>query len=226
MHDRVPWSQWLVRWQWRQGEHLFVAAPTGWGKTYLIRPLLDRRERVVVFVTKVKDDTITKQYRGWSVIREWPPPVWATKVLLWPRPGNTLRETVREQRRVFAGALNAIARAGGWCTVFDEQYWLCQPEYCGLGLENAMLQHHGRSHGLSVVNGTQRPAWVPLVTFSACSHAFIGKTTVRTDLQRLSDVGGHDMKAVSNTLKDLAEHEYLYIPARGGEPVVLKVGRG
>lgn len=222
MYDRVSWRDFLQRFRWRQGDHVFVTAPTGYGKTTLVRDLLDRRSHVVVFVTKTHDETIAREFRGWPRIREWPPAVYQRKVLLWPRAGNNLRETLAEQRRVFSAALNSIAREGGWCLLFDEQYWLCQPTYCGLHLENAMLQHHGRSSGISVVNLTQRPAWVPLVTFSAASHAFVAKTTVRADLQRLSDLGGVDMKELRDNLLRLERFEYVYVPAaEGGTPVIV-----
>jgi len=201
---------------WRQGEHVSIIGPTGCGKTTLESRMLDIRDSVVVFVTKIHDDTISRDFPGYERIEKWPPPrTWMNKVLLWPRPEGTIRDTYRQQRVVFKDALDKIFRERNWCVVFDEQHYTCKQ--LGLEVENAMLLQQGRSSGLSVVNGTQRPSWVPVVTYSSATHAMIWRTTYRDDLRRLSELGGVDMRELNANLLRLGKHDFIYVNTRKGD---------
>lgn len=216
-YETVPWDQFTANFRWRQGEHLIIVKPTGGGKTTLLGALLPHQKTVatVVLVTKVYDETFTKQFPkrdGWHRIEEWPPPRYANRVLLWPKPGKTVRETVAIQRRVFRDALDRIFLERGWTVVLDEEHYIC--ETLGLSPEVAMFHHQGRSSGITVVDGIQRPKYVPLITFSSATHAFIGNTTDRDDLKRLSDLGGVDAKLLAQEAMSLDHYEFLYIPAR------------
>lgn len=224
MYDTVSWDDFTTSFRWRQGEHLLVVKPTGGGKSTLLSALLPFQKAVatVVLVTKVYDETFTKHFSkkdGWKRIEEWPPPRYANKVLLWPKPGKTIRETKANQRRVFREALDRIFQERGWTVVLDEEHYMCAD--LGLTEEVAMFHHQGRSSGITVVDGIQRPKYVPLITFSSATHAFIGNTTDRDDLKRLSDLGGIDAKALASEAMSLDYYEFLYIPARarGKQPV-------
>lgn len=207
---------------WRQGEHVSIIGPTGCGKTTLESRMLDVRDYVVVFVTKIHDDTIRNDFPGYERIEKWPPPkAWMNKVLLWPRHEETIRGTYRKQRAVFKDALDRIFVERNWCVVFDEQHYMCRE--LGLDLENAMLLQQGRSSGLSVVNGTQRPAWVPVVTYSSATHAMIWRTTHREDLRRLSQLGGVDMRQMQANLLRLGKHDFVYVNTRQGDIVRSRV---
>lgn len=217
VYDVVSWEQFTKDFRWRQGEHLLVVKPTGGGKSTLLGALLpfQKTAAIVVLVTKVYDETFTKQFSkrdGWHRIEEWPPPRYANKVLLWPRAGKTIRETKAIQRRVFRDALDRIFQERGWTVVFDEEHYLCAD--LGLTEEVAMFHHQGRSSGLTVVDGIQRPKYVPLITFSSATHAFIGNTTDRDDLKRLADLGGVDAKILAQEAMSLDYYEFLYVPAR------------
>lgn len=212
-----------LRSTWQQGEHLSIIGPTGCGKTTLESRMLDVRDSVVVFVTKIYDDTISGDFRDYKRIYSWPPPkAWDNKVLLWPdTKGLTIRETYRKQRDVFKHALDTIFRERNWCVVFDEQHYMCKQ--LGLDVENAMLLQQGRSSGLSVVNGTQRPSWVPVVTYSSATHAMIYRTTYRDDLRRLSELGGVDMRDMQSNLLTLAKHDFIYVNTRRGDVIRSRV---
>lgn len=225
MYDRQSWPEHIRGLQWKQGEHLLISAPTGAGKTTLVPKLCAKRSHVVVFVSKIKDDTIRREFKGYHRISEWPPPQWANKVLLWPKPGKTLIETLAIQQRVFRDALNAIAQQGNWCVVIDESHWTTSREFLGLGAEVAILHHQGRSSGISMVNLTQRPAWIPKIIYSSVTHAYIARTRDRDDLKRLADLGGIDPRKVAETVIALpTRHDYLYVsPQSDATPRVVNL---
>lgn len=186
--------------------------------------MLDVRDYVVVFVTKIYDDTLTGDFPGYERIEKWPPPkAWHNRVLLWPKPEATIRDTYRKQRAVFKDAMDQIFRERNWCVVFDEQHYTCRQ--LGLDVENAMLLQQGRSSGLSVVNGTQRPAWVPVVTYSSATHSMIWRTTYRDDLRRLSELGGVDMRDLQRNLLTLDKHDFIYVNSRSGDVMRSRVNR-
>lgn len=234
-YDRIPWIDFVNEyWRWRQGEHVLVAAPTGIGKTHLTGTLVNvsHRRHVVMFVTKPMDDIFTKSmFRSWHRIERWPPRNGKdNRVLLWPRKrrGETIPQFIARQRIVFAEAYDGITDEGGWCKITDEQHWECDPKFLGLGTQNAAAHHFGRSGGITSWNNTQRPAWVPRITYSSVSHAFIGHTRDRDDLKRLSELGGVDPKELAENVlhADPLKHEIVYVPTRGQhQPVRLIVGR-
>lgn len=221
-YERIPWSQFQRRFQWKQGQHVLIIAPTGYGKTTLLASLLNRRNHVCILVSKTKDETFRTEFPSFSRVHEWRDSYLPSKVLLWPKEGKTIRETKDIQRTVFRHALDRMFRERGWCVVFDEQYWACQ--MLGLSEENAAFQHVGRSSGLSAVNLTQRPAWVPVVSYSASDHAFLARTSFRQDLKRLSDLGGVDAKQLGDTLLKLPKYDFVYVNTRHPEvaPVIIR----
>lgn len=223
-YPTVDWNrlEGTLRHNWRQGEHVSIIGPTGCGKTTLESRLLNVRDSVVVFVTKIHDDTLSRDFPGYERIEKWPPPkTWMDKVLLWPRAGDTIRETYRKQYVVFKDALDQIFKERNWCVVFDEQHYMCKQ--LGLDAENAMFMQQGRSSGLSVVNGTQRPSWVPVVTYSSATHAMIWRTTYRDDLRRLSELGGVDQRQLQQNLLALDKHSFIYVNTRKGDIMKSKI---
>lgn len=202
--------------------------PSGGGKTTLLGALLSRKApatATVVMVTKAHDETFKRQFpsnEGWFRVEEWPPPRHRNKILLWPRYRNTmsLPAFVALQKRVFTQALDSIFGELGWTVVCDEEHYLC--DFLGLRQRIAMFHHQGRSSGLTMVDGTQRPVSIPRVSLSGARHAFIGNTTDADDLKRLMDLGTIHKAAVKKDVQTLDEFEFLYVPIggkRGSVPV-------
>lgn len=220
--DTVAWPVFMRDvFRWQQGQHLVSIKPSGGGKTTLLGELLSRAEPApctVVLVTKAHDTTFSKQFpasQGWYRIEEWPPPRYKNRILLWPRYKNTmsLPEFRAKQKVVFMNALDSIFGELGWTIVCDEEHYLCK--FLGLTDRIAMFHHQGRSSGLTMVDGTQRPVDIPLVSLSGARHAFIGNTTHNDDLKRLADLGTRYKADVKHDVQTLDEYEFLYVPIGG-----------
>jgi len=205
---------------WKQGEHILISGPTGSGKTTMMSKLVRLRKRVVVFVTKGHDSTIEGEFKGWTVLEEWPkdgPKSWQTKILLRPKhvPDN-MGATIQRMREVFYHALNRINSQGYWTVVIDESLLFNDPKFIGLAKEIGFLHYHGRSNGITMVNLTQRPAWIPTVIYSSVTHAWIARTRDANDLKRLGELGGIDTKSVQHNVTQLpTRQDYLYVNPQG-----------
>lgn len=227
-YQTVSWDRFQRMFRWEQGEHVFAASPTGGGKTTLFSELLNRRNYVVVFVTKLRDVTIEKEYKGYKRIQDWRE-IRQVKVgqpnryLLWPTAANTNAQTLIKQRSVFAHALDRIYLDGGWTVVIDEEHYMCEM----LRLESSikLYLHQSRSANLSLVNGTQRPAFIPVVTYSASTHAFLWRTTRDSDLKSIAELGGASKRDLAENLNRLGKHQFLYVNTRrpNTEPVISQV---
>jgi energy-coupling factor transporter ATP-binding protein EcfA2 len=225
-YTRHPWQDHYSTLDWKQGEHIFIAGPTSAGKTTLMSKLVPRRSHVVVFVTKLHDETFAREFSGWNRLEEWPkggPPPWMNRILLWPKPvKNNMAGTLAKQRAVFADAMDRIGTQGNRCVVVDEMLMFCDAKILNLGNTVGMLHYFGRSHGITMVTLTQRPAWIPRVVMSSVTHAYVAKTTDNEDLKRLSEMGGVDKREVGDSLKRLPDrHDYVYLNPQGDTRSVI-----
>ena len=227
---RETWQEHLDSLKWRQGEHMLIAAPTGSGKTDLASQLIERRGYVADFITKTKDPIFdTPAYKSWRRITDWQPGkspnAFDSRVLLWPRQLETMAETRDNQREVFKRCLEDVFKRGGWTLVFDELHYLTDNGFLNLYDDIAILHHMGRSNNVTLVNLTQRPAWIPKIIYSSVSHAYIARTRDTADLKRLSDLGGVDGKQIAAAVSQLeTKHDFLYINPMGDKtPVVVNI---
>lgn len=213
---RLRWRAFQDSLRWKQGEHLLVIGDTGSGKTTLLRHLVPHhREFVVVFVTKTFDQSFDrKKWPGFTILREWDKrkAVRARKVLLWPEGKGTIPETVENQKRVFDKAINEIFNQRGWCLVIDEMQWMI--DQLRFDLHMRTMQHQGRSSGLTIVSGFQRPAGVPLIVYTSASRIFFSNQTEDADVKRISGMAGlgdADPLKVKAALPRIAKHDWLYL---------------
>lgn len=233
--DQQPWAEHLDSMRprsdgsgWQQGDHMLIAAPTKSGKTelqgHLSKIRTDANGHVVMFITKTRDDTLqNKEFKLWDRFYDWPPGKYDDLVFLWPKMQATPEENLAEHRRVFSRALDDIFIKGKRTVMLDELHYMSDPSYAGLASKIAIMHHQGRSGGITMVNSTQRPAWVPKIIYSSVSHVYIARTRDTADLKRLSDMGGIDARAVANAVANLpSRHHFLYLnPLGDREPVVV-----
>lgn len=217
-YDRVPFADFTATMlpAWKQNQHVSINGPTGVGKTTLIRHLLPRRDGFVVFLgTKSYDDSYDKILRTSSFHRVYDHhiPRYVDRAFVWPRPGKTPRETKAIQRDTFRRVMERIWQWGDTTLVIDELHWVCGD--LKLDEEVATFHHQGRSMGLTLVDGMQRPANVPVVVHSSASHGFIWRLSEPLDVKRLASIGSLDSKEMVANMQTLSDHEFIYVPTRG-----------
>lgn len=212
-----------------------MLGPTGTGKTTLIRALLQRRYdaggAVAVLATKSHDDNLTRWARedhlkiidAWPAPRRWwvrPPDVatpaglipWEHRVMVWPRPIDVpLAQIDDVQLAVLRAAITDMFWARNWCIVGEELR-----ELADLGLKRELVKvwTQGRSAGLSLIGGSQRPRFIPLEAYSQASHLFMFADPDRANLDRLQELGGMNGDRLAELVVTLPAHDVLYVDAR------------
>lgn len=221
----VAWPHFLRLFQWGQGEHITVIGRTGSGKTHLSLQLLPRRRYVLVIATKPRDPLIAQlKRRGYHVTREWPVPHEVyPRVVYWPRIEQVA--DVAGQRAGIARVLADVYKSGAWAVYCDEIRYLA--DTLGLRSYLELLWLQGRSLNVSLVGGTQRPAWVPPEAFSQASHLFLFRETDQRNLKRLGEIGGIDSDLLRQLVArlDWDSHEVLYVSTvagHGGDPLIVR----
>lgn len=208
----VPWSDFYpwFRENWYQGEHVTLIGPTGWGKTTVLKKILTVRSYPVVFGVKGKDSTMEELIRDLRLTKmeTWQPDV-ADRICLWPNIRGAGKNHRRQQREVFAQAIDSIFRMGAWCPVFDEVVYLA--ETLGLDDELKFLLNQGRSADISVVAATQRPAFIPLAFYDMATHLFLWKFQDIRNVQRVAELTGDAAPIVRQELMGLPKYEFIYI---------------
>lgn len=206
---------------WQQGEHVTLLGHTGSGKTTLARHLIQKRSHKLVFATKPRDPNIDVFKRdGFHLTRTWPvDPRIKRNVLFWPKIERT--SDIGAQAEAIGRCLQSVYRTGGWCLYFDEVRYITDTLGLQRPLEVIWLQ--GRALKLSVLAGTQRPAWIPREAYSEASHLFLWRSTNRYDLKRLEDASNVDTKELTPILRNLPKHDVLYLNTRDGSMTRTRV---
>lgn len=220
----VPWGDFLAgTFDWRQGEHVALVGPTGQGKSTLSQAIMGLRRWVVVIATKPKDGTTDRlRRRGYVLLRAWPPSpdqlARGSRFILWPKLRNVADQA--NQATVVNDALRSIFADGSWCVVLDEQEYVTDD----LGARDMvrLLYKQGRSLGISLLCGNQRPRWVPRETWTQATHLFLWGTSDRDDLRALAGLGVANSDAIKHTVANLARYDALYVNTRTGALAVTR----
>jgi hypothetical protein len=224
----VDWDDFLTYvLDWRQDQHLAAVGPTGQGKSVAIHGLVDHyRSYVAYLATKIKDDTLGAYIDtgGYERIYDWPPkkgwpvkrPVPAQKMprrLVWP-DASTL-DAEDEQKRVFNAALSDIYVQGGWCTVWDDYWYLTN--ILGLEKTGKKFLMNARSNQIPFVLGAQRPAGNRLVEiFDQAEHILFFRDNDEPNLRRIGGVGWLDSAMIRAYVAHLDQFQFLYCNTRTG----------
>jgi hypothetical protein len=212
---------------WRQDQHLAAIGPTGQGKSTTIHGLLDaHRSYVAYLATKPKDRTLDRYLKKGKYVRvqDWPgkekrwprrelTPQSAPRRLVWP--DATSLNADERQKAVFDKALNDIYVQGGWCTVWDDYWYLCH--ILGMEKDAKKFLMNARSNDIPFVMGAQRPAGNRLVEiFDQADHLLFFRDNDETNLRRIGNVGWLDAEPIRAFTAHLEQYQFLYVNTRTG----------
>lgn len=164
---------------WNPGQHLAVIGMTGQGKSTVIAWLLEQRRYWIVL--KSKPDEV--EYPGTIVTKDPRLNQWVSKedgshTTKVTRKATSLASKRREryllepwyskQAMEFEKAYEIIWKMGGWTVDIDELYY--HDDQLKLRSPINRLLTQGRSKGISVVCGMQRPASVTRFAVGESTH--------------------------------------------------------
>lgn len=224
----LEWDDFLAyALDWRQDQHLAAIGPTGQGKSTTLHWLLDAcRSYVCYFATKPKDSTLDAYLaRGaYARVAEWPPrkskfsrgvitPQEMPRRLVWPDATSLSAEA--NQKRVFSRALDDIYVQGGWCTVFDDWWYLCH--ILGMEKQAKKFLMNARSNDIPFVMAAQRPAGNRLVEiFDQADHILFFRDNDEPNLRRIAGVGWLSADLIRAHVANLEQYQFLYVNTRSG----------
>lgn len=217
----LAWPEFLNRFNWQQGEHITAIGPTGWGKSTLINRILYNRDYVVALGVKKEDDTLEELVNsGYELQRKKFRPETADKIVVWPK---IEREGDANQRRIFADVLWSVYEMGGWCVDMDEAVYLARDLHLERDLNRLWM--NGRSSHISVVAGTQRPAFLPLYGYDQPTHYFFWRMRLNKDARRVAELGGIPIMEMLGIIRRLPKYYCLYFNKETDEMYITKPER-
>lgn len=224
---RLSYGRFLNDLHWLQGQHITEIGPTGYGKTTLAVDLLTRRDYVMAFGTKKKDDTLDKliKSRGYRRVNSFSEVTEEDRrVVLWPNIAalDSADAITDVQREAFREALFGAFRQGGWCVYADELRYITGR--LNLKSEMELLWEQGRSSDVSVVAGYQRPRNIPLLAYDQPEHLIFFKETDYENLDRMAQVVSWiDRKLLIRTITHLAKFDFVYLNKEEERAVISRV---
>lgn len=150
---------------WKRTEHVAIVGETGSGKTYLENRLLKLRGHVIFLRTKAEDPSNDPMDGDWKRAS-------TVKQIHERYPWWLLEPDYEKQHREGVLLFHKARTERNWTVAIDELYGATQRH---VSLEEpinwALTQ--GRSGGITVVTGMQRPVAVTRFALSQAAHTFV-----------------------------------------------------
>lgn len=178
---------------WNQGEHFAIIGDTGTGKSTLLAWLVQARKYTVIIKTKA--DPV--KFPGKHVKR--------ADSINDPRENRYVLQPVYDNQRSELHALFERAWVqNGWTLVVDELFYV--DSLLKLDKDLARIYTQGRSKGLTVVAGMQRPVGVTRFALSQSTHLL----SFRLDGRDAKTLGEATNKEVERAVQTLDRYEFLW----------------
>lgn len=224
--ERIPWSvlgpEFIRKWGYARGErmpeHIEVLGQSGSGKSFWVTCILLQRQiargsHIVVIATKPDDSTMHQT--GWPITDTWPPPdPRQTGWIYWPKAHGLGKHEQEEQARKIYELLSKLWKPdANVIVVVDEVADLCDDLNTRDAPNKAALVRYyreGRSQGLTVVGGTQRPQGVVRQMHSEASWTVCFAPKDEEDAERMAQVLG-GKKTYMPILKTLSREKYEFL---------------
>lgn len=219
--ERIPWSllgpEFSRIWGRPRGknepEHLEVLGPTGSGKSYFIaRALKDRvairATGVIVICTKPADATM--RALGWPIAKDWRGVQRNEQVIFWPRTSATGARRRAYQEAKIRDLLEKLwVPESNNLIVFDE---VAYAEGLSKELRDLIQMYYreGRSQGIAVVSGKQRPQGTNRDMHSETAWKVAFKPADRADAERVAELFGQK-RAWVDVLMDLDNEKREFV---------------
>lgn len=187
--------------RWAQGQHVAIVGDTGTGKTFLMAQLARLRDYVVVFRTKL-DTRREPAFSGFRHVRDARAmdDNSSTRLVITP--------DYYKQYAVGYDMLERVWKHGAWTVVIDELYYVEQELRLTRMLNRLWTQ--GRSAGITVVAGMQRPSWISRFALSQCTHVFSFRVEKR-DAKVLADAFTYRIiPLVNDGPQAISGHDFAY----------------
>lgn len=192
--------------------NMAIVGTAGSGKSRLSREVVELRDRVCLFGTKLVDEPLYGPLvkDGWKIQDHWnPSDTSRERVIFRPPLRSPTKEDFARQREAFRRALVQVYRIGGWTLWFDEVRYLS--ETLKLADELNLLWLQGRSAGTTIVALTQRPVSVPLNMFEQSRHLITFKIKGLEDRRTMASYTGGSQPTVMAVAEQLPKYELLYV---------------
>lgn len=222
----LPWREFLPWFgtHWDQGDHITLVGKTKSGKTTAARHLILFRDHIVVFATKRRDPSLYEPLAraGFVMVDHFDADPEGPPRIIFRAPLNGPTKTDQaEQAADFQEGLVELFDTGGWCVYMDEGRYLSDNLRLGTEMETLWLQ--GRSLGLTLVIGTQRPVLLPREAFSEATWLMFWKMNDKQDIDRMAEFCGELAPMVKWAVPRLPKHEFLMVNATDGYAVRSRV---
>lgn len=172
-----------------------VCGMTGSGKTTLSDRLLSTKPYVIVIDNKHELD-----WRYWTITDDPKVALAGNHTIYRPAKGIA-------GKRAVVWLLEAIYQAGGWVVYIDEVYTLGRGSVASYPQEYIDLLTRGRSRGITVWTGTQRPRFLPVFAFTESRHLFLFELGSTIDTKHVADMyGAPDLISEAPARK----HDFIY----------------